>query len=146
MKLTSFTDYTLRVLMYLALHRDGLSTIAAIAEAYGISENHLMKVVHQLVRTGLVESVRGKGGGVRLAVEPESIRIGTVVREAESQIPIVECFSDHNTCRITPHCQLAGVLARGFEAMYQSLDETTLADLVGKPTPMRRQLKLVRRS
>lgn len=144
MKLTGFSDYTLRVLMYLAMNRDGLSTIPAIAAAYGISENHLMKVVHQLAKSGLIESVRGKGGGIRLAVPPENIRIGEVVRVAEGGGPIVECFSDHNDCRIAPHCKLAGVLSRAFEALYASLDQHTLADLVDRPRPMMRQLKLVR--
>ncbi|MEO8103634.1 MAG: Rrf2 family transcriptional regulator [Betaproteobacteria bacterium] len=146
MKLTSFSDYTLRVLMYLALNRTRLSTIPEIAEAYGISGNHLMKVVHQLAKSGLIESVRGKGGGIRLAVAPEQIRVGQVVREAEGGGPIVECFSDHNNCRIAPNCKLAGVLARGFDALYESLDQTTLADLVARPAPMRRQLRLVRRA
>ena len=76
MKLTSFTDYTLRVLMYLALHQERLSTIQGIAEAYGISENHLMKVVHHLAKSGVIESQRGKGGGIRLALPPEQIRLG----------------------------------------------------------------------
>ncbi|WP_372527280.1 RrF2 family transcriptional regulator [Piscinibacter sp.] len=140
MKLTSFTDYTLRVLMYLALDPQRLATISGIAQAYGISENHLMKVVHHLAKSGLVESLRGKGGGIRLAVPPEQIRIGRVVREAEGDSPIVECFSDHNSCRIAPHCKLTGVLSRAFAALYASLDEVTLADLVGRPQALMRVL------
>ena len=93
MKLTTFSDYTLRVLMFLALNRDRLATIPEIAAAYGISENHLMKVVHQLGRSGVIESVRGKGGGLRLAREPEDIRLGQVVRVSEGRAPIVECLS-----------------------------------------------------
>lgn len=142
MKLTSFSDYSLRVLMYLALHRDELSTISMIADAYGISENHLMKVVHQLGKQGLLESVRGKGGGVRLAVDPARVRIGSVIRQAEGHTPIVECLSKENTCRIAPQCKLAGVLKRGFNALYEELDKTTLADLVGDQTGLRRELQI----
>ena len=138
MKLTTFSDYTLRVLMFLALSRERLATIPEIAAAYDISENHLMKVVHQLARAGVIESVRGKGGGVRLAREPEAIRLGQIVRASEGNAPIVECLSDEAaTCRIAPACRLAAVLSRGFEALYATLDESTLADLVHKPRALK---------
>jgi len=134
MKLTTFSDYTLRVLMYLALNRERLATIPEIAAAYEISENHLMKVVHQLARSGVIESVRGKGGGIRLAREPEEIRLGQVVRVSEGSGPIVECLSgDAATCRIAPACRLAAVLVRAFDALYAALDDYTLADLVRAP-------------
>lgn len=144
MRLTSFTDYTLRVLMYLALEPDRLATIQEVAQAYGISENHLMKVVHHLARSGTVESVRGKGGGIRLALPASKIRIGQVVRDAEGDSPIVECFSDSDRCRITPECKLTGVLARAFRALYESLDRYTLADLVEKRQPLIRLLSMPR--
>jgi Rrf2 family nitric oxide-sensitive transcriptional repressor len=132
MRLTSFSDYTLRVLMYLALERDRLATIPEIAAAYGVSRNHLMKVVHQLGQAGVIETVRGKGGGIRLAREPGAIRIGAIVRVAEGAGPIVECLSqDANTCPITPVCRLTRVLVEGFDALYDHLDRYTLADLVG---------------
>lgn len=130
MRLTSFSDYTLRVLTYLALEPGRLSTIQEVAHAYGISENHLMKVVHHLAKTGVVESVRGKGGGIRLALAPDAIRLGRVVREAEGNAPIVECFSDSDNCRISPHCRLAGILDRAFKSLYDTLDDYTLADVV----------------
>lgn len=134
MKLTTFSDYTLRVLMYLALNRDRLATIPEIAAAYDISENHLMKVVHQLARSGVIESVRGKGGGIRLAHEPEAIRLGQIVRASEGSAPIVECLSgDAATCCIAPACRLTAVLVRAFDALYAALDEYTLADLVQAP-------------
>ncbi len=134
MKLTTFSDYTLRVLMFLALNRGRLATIPEIAAAYGISENHLMKVVHQLARAGVIESVRGKGGGIRLAREPEAIRLGQIVRVSEGGAPIVECLSgDAGACRIAPVCRLAGILVRAFDALYAALDEYTLADLVQSP-------------
>ncbi|MCE9569796.1 MAG: Rrf2 family transcriptional regulator [Rhodocyclales bacterium] len=144
MKLTTFSDYTLRVLMYLALSRDRLATVPEIAAAYGISENHLMKVAHQLVRSGVVESVRGKGGGIRLALAPEDVRLGSVVRASEGTAPIVECLSDEvATCCIAPACKLSAVLSRAFDALYASLDEYTLADLVRKPRAL--EAILVRR-
>ncbi|MBK9349949.1 MAG: Rrf2 family transcriptional regulator [Sulfuritalea sp.] len=134
MKLTTFSDYSLRVLMYLALNRERLATIPEIAAAYDISENHLMKVVHQLARSGVIESVRGKGGGVRLAQAPEDIRLGGIVRASEGSAPIVECLSDEvSSCRIAPACRLTAVLSRAFDALYATLDEYTLADLVQSP-------------
>jgi Rrf2 family nitric oxide-sensitive transcriptional repressor len=134
MKLTTFSDYTLRVLMYLALNRERLATIPEIAAAYDISENHLMKVVHQLARSGVIESVRGKGGGIRLAREPEAIRLGEIVRASEGSAPIVECLSgDAATCCIAPACRLTAVLVRAFDALYATLDDYTLADLVQAP-------------
>jgi Rrf2 family transcriptional regulator, nitric oxide-sensitive transcriptional repressor len=132
MRLTTFSDYTLRVLMYLALDRRRLATIPEIAAAYDISQNHLMKVVHQLARAGVIESVRGKGGGIRLARAPEAIRIGEVVRATESAAPIVECLSDDpHACRIAGTCKLTRVLVDAFDALYESLDRYTLADLTG---------------
>ncbi|MFO1283748.1 MAG: Rrf2 family transcriptional regulator [Burkholderiales bacterium] len=141
MRLTTFTDYTLRVLMYLALDRSRLATIPQIATAYGISQNHLMKVVHQLARAGVVESVRGKGGGLRLARPPEAIRIGEIVRGTEGGTPIVECFSDDPpACRIAGVCLLARALADGFDALYESLNRYTLADLTGNRRALTRVL------
>lgn len=134
MKLTTFSDYTLRVLMYLALDRERLATIPEIAAAYGISENHLMKVVHQLARSGVIESVRGKGGGIRLAREPGDIRLGEVLRTSEGGGAIVECLSgDPISCKIAPACRLTAILLRAFEALYGTLDQYTLADLVKEP-------------
>lgn len=134
MRLTAFSDYTLRVLMFLALNRDRLATIPEIAAAYDISENHLMKVVHQLARAGIIESVRGKGGGIRLAHKPEDIQLGQVVRASEGRAPVVECLTgDAGACRITPACRLAAILVSAFEALFAKLDEYTLADLVRAP-------------
>lgn len=134
MKLTVFSDYTLRVLMYLANERDRLATIPEIAAAYEVSENHLMKVVHQLARAGIVESVRGKGGGIRLAREPGEIRLGQVIRSSEGNSPIVECLADAPVrCKIAPACRLSAILVSSFEAFYSKLDEYTLADLVQQP-------------
>lgn len=143
MRLTTFTDYSLRVLMYLALDPDRRATIPEIAAAYGISEHHLTKVVHQLGRSGVVESWRGKGGGVTLARAPEDIRLGAVVRTCEGDAAIVECMApEANTCRIVKDCRLTGILAAAFEALYASLDAYTLADLVGNKPRLQQTLGL----
>lgn len=140
MRLTTFSDYSLRVLMYLALQHERLATIQEIARAYDISESHLMKVVHQLALSGVVETVRGKGGGLRLALDPAQIRLGEVVRQAEGAGPIVECLSGEPRCCIAPSCKLAGVLVRAFDALYAELDRYTLADLVSRPNELKRIL------
>ena len=144
MRLTSFSDYSLRVLIYLAVNPGRLSTIQGIADAYEISESHLMKVVHQLAKNGMIETVRGKGGGIRLAAHPDQIRIGRVVRDSEGSGPIVECFSAENTCKISPNCRLAGVLKQAFDGFYASLDQYTLADMVAAPDQFVSLLKIER--
>lgn len=142
MKLTTFSDYTLRVLMYLAIERERLATIPEIAAAYGISENHLMKVVHQLARAKVIESVRGKGGGIRLMRDPAEIRLGQIVRASEGNSAIVECLSsDPCACKIVPACRLAAILVRAFESLYSTLDEYSLADLVKNPNQLKVLLK-----
>ena len=105
MYLTQQTDYALRVLMYAAVNNEGLVNIAAIAQTYGISKSHLMKVVTLLVKGGFLASVRGKGGGLKLAQPPEHIRVGAVVRVCEP-MPLVECFGENNRCLITASCRL----------------------------------------
>lgn len=131
----------LRVLVYLSFDRDRLATIAQIAEAYGISENHLMKVVHQLGRRGWVEAVRGRAGGVRLAMDPEAIRVGEVVRAAQGDTAPVECLgADGGDCRITGACRLPGILGEALDAFYSTLDRYTVADLVTQSRPLQRTL------
>jgi len=130
MRLTTFSDYSLRVLIYLGVHPGELSTVAGIAQAYGISANHLTKVVHHLGQCGYVETVRGKGGGMRLAREPERINLGELVRATEEQ-RLVECFeAGTSTCRIESACALRGILGEALEAFFAVLDRHTLADLL----------------
>lgn len=131
MQLTTFSDYAFRVLIYLGSAPHGLATIADIAAAYGISENHLMKVVHQLARLGYVETVRGKGGGMRLARAPAAINVGEVLRATEDGFQLVECMGDgQSDCRIAPACALKGVLGEATAAFLKTLDRYTLADLL----------------
>ncbi len=131
MRLTTFSDYTLRVLIYLGTNPDRISTIGEVAAAYGISENHLMKVVHSLSRRGYIETVRGKGGGMRLKLAPEAINVGEVIRATEEDPRLVECFDKSaSDCRIEPACLLKGILGRALEAFFAVLDRYTLLDLM----------------
>ena len=131
MRLTVRTDYALRVLMYVGLQPERLATIAEMAAAYGVSENHLMAVVHRLGTLGYLETVRGKGGGVRLARPPEAISLGEVVRRVESDLALVECFgAERGRCPIESACVLRDVLGEALEAFLGVLDRHTVADLV----------------
>ncbi len=133
MKLSTFSDYSLRVLIYLGLHPDRLATVAEITAAFGISRGHLMKVVHQLGKAGYLETVRGKGGGIRLGLLPEQIVLGRVIRHTEGDISLVECFGTGSDCRIQPACRLKAVLAEALAGMFLVLDSYTLADLLQQP-------------
>jgi Rrf2 family transcriptional regulator, nitric oxide-sensitive transcriptional repressor len=131
MQLTRFTDYSLRVLIYLGANPDALATVSAIASEYGISRHHLTRVVHQLGVKGYIETARGKGGGFRLARAPGRIRVGDVVRDTESGFELAECFRPGtSTCRLLPACALKPVLAEAGRAFLSSLDQYTLADLL----------------
>lgn len=131
MKLTAYTDYTLRTLMYLAMTRDRLVTVRHIAELYDISKNNLVKVVHQLGLSGTVETVRGRNGGVRLNRAPVDINIGQIVRGAEGDFFMAECFDlASNTCLQASACTLKEVLKNATEAYLAVLDDVTLADLI----------------
>lgn len=130
MRLTAFTDYSLRVLIYLAAQPDRRATIAEIATAFDVNENHLTKVVHHLGKAGWISTIRGKGGGLTLARSAEEICVGEVVRDAEGQVMPAECFApEKSDCAILRSCQLKGVLAEAVEAFYAVLDRYTLADI-----------------
>lgn len=129
MQLTLFSDYSLRILLYLTMHRGRRVALPEISAAYGISQNHLVKVVQRLIEEGWVESVRGRGGGLSLAREPVDINIATVVRTTEPHMNLVECFdAQTNTCPIDPACGLKKALLRAQEAFLRELGQHTLAD------------------
>jgi Rrf2 family nitric oxide-sensitive transcriptional repressor len=132
-QLTRYSDYSLRVLMYLALDPERLVTIEEIAQSYGISKAHLMKVVHQLGLRGYVDTVRGRGGGLRLGRRPEEIGVGEVLRSTEENMALVECFEPASSqCAIEPACGLRSVLHEALAAFLGVLDRYTLADLVAR--------------
>lgn len=141
MKLTQYTDFGLRALIALAAAPDRRNTVTGISAAYGISRNHLVKVVARLADLGYVETTRGKGGGVRLARAPEHIRVGQVVREMESGLGVVECLGkDGGNCAISPVCQLKGLFDEATQAFLAALDDHTLSELVSPRAPVARLL------
>jgi len=133
MQLTLYTDYSLRVLVYLSLHEGNSSTISEIADFYQISRNHLVKVVHNLSIKNYINSTRGKGGGLRLARSPADIEIGAVIRDTEPNFDVVECFSkDTNAkvCNIEPICKLKSILGKAMDNFLNTLDAYTIADVI----------------
>jgi Rrf2 family nitric oxide-sensitive transcriptional repressor len=144
MRLKAFTDYSLRVLMFLAARPQRRATIAEIATAFDISENHLMKVCHALGKAGVLANVRGKGGGLALAMAPEAISVGHVVRITEGPPHPAECFENANACRIAPVCKLRTVLDDAVQAFYAVLDRYTLEDIARNRNVLSRMLALPR--
>lgn len=131
MRLSLHTDYALRALIYLAAMREPATTAGAMAAAYGISKNHLVKVLQRLRALGYVATVRGRGGGVRLARAPEEVRLGALVRQTEDLGEFVECFNmETNTCPLAPVCLLQRRLDEALRAYVEVLDRYTLADVV----------------
>ncbi|WP_286263494.1 RrF2 family transcriptional regulator [Thalassotalea atypica] len=145
MHITRYTDYSLRVLIYLAVNNEKLATINDIATSYDISKNHLMKIVQQLNLKGYVLAIRGKNGGIKLNRPPNDINIGELVRAFEDETKLVECFGTTNQCVITPSCQLKGIFAKALESFYETLDEYHLDDLIGhKHAPALNELLAVK--
>ncbi len=144
MRLTSYTDYSLRVLIYLGLQNDRLATIADISRAYDISANHLMKIIHNLGKLGYIQTIRGRGGGMRLAGKPGEINLGQLVRQVEPDFAIVECFDPNRRqdCVISPACRLQLVLDKAVHAFLDVLDRHTLADLLRNPTRLKELLQV----
>lgn len=143
MRLSLFTDYSLRVLMFAAL-KDKSFSLSEVATAYDISRHHLVKVVNYLAKLGYLETRRGRGGGITLAMRPQDIRVGMVVRRTEGMPPLVECFDkDHNTCAISGACRLNGVFAQALTAFYDTLDSHTLNDLVTGSEGVHLRLRLL---
>jgi len=138
MRLTRHTDYAIRVLLYLGAQPEKVCSISEIARAYGISQNHLMKVAHNLGKAGYIEGVRGRSGGVRLAKPADQINVGDVVRRAEEGFELVEC----GTCVIAPACGLTGALDEALAAFMAVLDRYTLADLLNKRSKLMRLFEI----
>jgi Rrf2 family nitric oxide-sensitive transcriptional repressor len=129
--LTQFSDYSLRLAIYLACHPEKLVSADEVSQAFGISRHHLVKVVQTLTELGVVEAQRGRGGGMRLAMRPSQIKVGWLVRHAEPHFNLVECFDpETNTCPIAPACGLKGALYRAQQAFLGVLDEYSLDQLL----------------
>jgi Rrf2 family nitric oxide-sensitive transcriptional repressor len=137
MRLSEYTDYTLRVLMHCAAHPGELVTIGTLAETFQVSKNHLMKIVNALAHQGLIATTRGRGGGLRLQRDAASIRIGDVVRACETDFRLVECFDGStNACTLSPQCRLKALFDDALRAWFAALDGATLAD-IAQPAPTR---------
>lgn len=134
MRLTRYTDYSLRILIHLALYEDRICSIGEIARTYDISHNHLMKVANALARAGIIETTRGRSGGMRLARPPEKISVGEVVRQTEEGFELAECSG----CSLSPACGLTGVFAEGTAAMLKVFDAYSVADLLQDKAAIRR--------
>ncbi|MFK8026821.1 MAG: Rrf2 family transcriptional regulator [Gammaproteobacteria bacterium] len=128
MRLTKYSDFALRTLIYMA-SAGRRCTIDEIAQSYSIPKNHLVKVVNQLATLGFIHSIRGKGGGIELAYEPTLINLGEVIRATEQSFDLVECFSSGNECVLTPSCQLANIFSQALDQFMAVLDDYTLADI-----------------
>lgn len=134
MQLTIFTDYSMRTLMYLAAHRDRRCTVKDIAEGFGISRHHLVKIVHNLSRLGYVESAQGKGGGIWLAMKPEAINLRKLLLQLEPHFNLVECFDkERSHCRILSICGIKTILGEALASFFKTLEKYTLADAVSHP-------------
>ncbi|MCJ8143306.1 Rrf2 family transcriptional regulator [Ancylobacter sp. A5.8] len=133
MKLTQFSDFALRLLMFAAANKDRLITIEETASFYGVSRAHLMKVANQLTRHGFLKAVRGRSGGLMLAREAHEIGLGAIIRAMEPDFAIVECFGAGNRCLITPRCRLKGVVGEALAAFLSVFDRHTLADIILNP-------------
>jgi Rrf2 family nitric oxide-sensitive transcriptional repressor len=143
MRLTKFSDYSLRVLIYLAVHPDRPASIGEISRAYNVSPHVVVKVAQQLISEGSVVSVRGRRGGLRLNKPPNAINVGALVRQTEPNWDVVECFNRAtNTCPIEPACGLKGALTRAQRAFLGVLDSYTLADFLPRPPAVKRLLRL----
>ncbi|EAQ96033.1 RrF2 family transcriptional regulator [Congregibacter litoralis] len=144
MRLTAYSNYSMRILMYCAMHPGQLVRIQDVATAFDISKAHLLKAARHLGQLGYLSTVRGRSGGIQLGMAAERIDIGAVIRAVEDSGEFVECFnSSTNSCPIAGTCKLTGLFRRGLEAFYQELDGVTLADLVGTGTELRSRLPLL---
>jgi len=130
MQLTLYTDYSFRVLLYLGVNRDRLCTIAEISERCAATQNHLVKVVHNLGREGYIQTMRGRTGGIKLKMEPEAIKLTDIIRSTEVNLNIAECLRENNTCRITEVCKIKHIFEEAQSQFINTLDNYTVADLL----------------
>jgi len=130
MRLTSYSDYSLRVLLYVAVNNEKVVTIKEISEAYQISSNHLMKIIYNLGKMNYIETIRGRNGGIRLSKAPADINIGELIRKTEEDFYLVECFKEDNNCVITPVCSLKHMLNEALNSFFLVLDKYTLEDIL----------------
>jgi Rrf2 family transcriptional regulator, nitric oxide-sensitive transcriptional repressor len=137
MRLTLSTDYALRLLMLVGLEPERLVTIEEVADRFGISKNHLMKVAYQLGQAGYLETVRGRSGGLRLAKPPDQVVVGEVVRKMEPDFAVVECQNPAGYCKIAPCCMLRSAMGAAVRAFLGKLDEYTLEDLLRPKSKLR---------
>ncbi len=143
MRLTSFSDFSMRVLMVAAARTPLLTTVSDVAASFELSEAHVVKCVHQLGRWGFLETVRGNGGGFRLAKTPETIRLGDVLRHTEENFFLVECFNEEtSTCRMAGHCKLQTKLGAALAAFLAALEDITLAEVMLAPDVFRQAVGL----
>ncbi|HGT2642853.1 TPA: Rrf2 family transcriptional regulator [Legionella pneumophila] len=142
MQLTQFTDYSLRALIYIALKK-GSCTIKDITDAYSISNNHLIKIIHNLSKMGLIKTIRGKHGGILMAASPETINLGQLIMELEPNFDLVPCFNKEKAnCCIAPVCILKSVLYEAQRAFLQILERYTLADVLHNPNELSSLLRI----
>ncbi|WP_372654234.1 Rrf2 family transcriptional regulator [Halobacteriovorax sp.] len=142
MKLTTYTDYSIRVLIYLGINEDRICTSSEISESYNISKNHLSKVIHQLSKLSLIDSFKGASGGIKLALSPEEINIGKLVRQTEPDFHIVECFAPStNKCKISPSCKLKQILNESTSSFLNNLDKYTLKDILSNSSRLEKLIK-----
>lgn len=130
MRLTSYSDFSLRVLLYVAVNSEKLVTIKEISKAYEISSNHLMKIIYNLGKMNYIETIRGRNGGIRLSKQPADINIGELIRKTEEDFYLVECFKEDNNCVITPVCSLKHMLNEALNSFFLVLDKYTLEDIL----------------
>lgn len=143
MKLTLFSDYSLRILMFAALRDDKQFSVDEVAQVYGLSRHHAAKAVNFLTQRGYLRAQRGRGGGIQLGRDPQEICVGKLMREMENNSPLVECFDvATNTCPLIQACALKHALGQAWAAFFNTLDGYTLADLVRKPGSLRQALEL----
>ncbi|MBT3979932.1 MAG: Rrf2 family transcriptional regulator [Bacteriovoracaceae bacterium] len=137
MRLSQFSDYSIRTLLYLGSNTDRLSTVKEISEAYGISRNHLVKVVHNLSQMGVIETFKGSNGGIRLAADAENLKLGALLKKLEQdESAFVECFSDEGKCVINNVCKLKGILKHSYNLFFKDLDRYTLKDITCKKSTL----------